>query len=170
MKSFGFPPVARADAKVLILGSLPGKMSLEKQQYYAQPQNAFWRIMGELAGAFPQLPYAERLACLGQHHIALWDVCAAAERPGSLDSAIAMESVEPNDFKEFFEKHAQIGHLFFNGAKAAELYRRLVLPALPVAAQALARTTLPSTSPAHAGMRFEQKLGRWRTGLQDKKS
>lgn len=159
MRSQSFPYVARKDARVLILGSLPGTMSLAKQQYYAHPQNKFWNIMGEIANAGPQLPYEERLAKLTEHRIALWDVCHTALRPGSLDSAISEEI--PNDFAAFFADHPQVGLVCFNGAKAAEIYRRKALPTLPAALQALPRTTLPSTSPAHAGMRFEQKLALW---------
>src|ERR1017187_7782411 len=85
VKSKCFEPVAGADARVLILGSLPGKVSLERGEYYAQPYNAFWRIMGELVGASRDLPYQNRLELLKQHHIALWDVCAAGFRAGSLD-------------------------------------------------------------------------------------
>ena len=82
---------------MLILGSLPGKVSLERNEYYAQPYNAFWRIMGELVGASPDLLYQNRLECLKHHHIAVWDVCAAGFRAGSLDSAIQLSTVRAND-------------------------------------------------------------------------
>ena len=55
-----FPPVARADARVLILGSLPGEESLRRGEYYANVQNRFWWIMGQIFGAGPDLPYAVR--------------------------------------------------------------------------------------------------------------
>ena len=93
--SVGFPPIADADARVLVLGSLPGRMSLEKQQYYAQPYNAFWKIMGQLFGAAPELPYERRLEELRKHGVAVWDVLAAGERSGSLDSAIVAASRTP---------------------------------------------------------------------------
>jgi hypoxanthine-DNA glycosylase len=160
--SEGFPPVARADARILILGSLPGVRSIEAQQYYAQPRNAFWRIMGELVGAGPELGYAARLERLETSRIALWDVAAAAVRPGSLDAAIVHASVEANDFAGFFADHGRIERIFFNGAKAAELYRRLVLPGLAESDAALPRERLPSTSPAHAGLAYPQKLEAWR--------
>jgi len=153
--------VARRDARLLILGSLPGVRSIEAQQYYAQPQNAFWRIMGELAGAGPTLEYAARLRQLKQHRIALWDVAAAAVRPGSLDSSIVHASVEPNDFGGFFARHRRIELVCFNGAKAAELYRRLVLPTLDRRCASIETRRLPSTSPAHAGVPYSQKLAAW---------
>ena len=77
-----FEPVSRPDARVLILGTLPGAESLRRQQYYAKRENSFWPIMGALVGASPELPYARRLARLVEHGVALWDVCASAERAG----------------------------------------------------------------------------------------
>jgi double-stranded uracil-DNA glycosylase len=159
--SVGFGPVASANARVLILGSLPGRVSLEMQQYYAQPHNAFWRIMGRHLSFAPDLPYPERLIALKNCGIALWDVCASAHRPGSLDSAIVGASVIPNDFPAFLGGHTAIKSVYFNGSKAAALYRGLVMPRLPAKLQQLEYVLLPSTSPAHAGMTFAGKLSRW---------
>lgn len=156
-----FPPIADAHVRVLILGSLPGQVSLQRQQYYAQPQNAFWKIMGRLFGAGPELPYEERVQRLVRNGIALWDICAAAQRPGSLDASIVHSSVVPNDIASFIASHPGVGLICFNGGKAAELYRRLVLPGLPATVCAIRYETLPSTSPAHAAMPFEEKLTRW---------
>ena len=102
-----FPPVADSSARVLILGSMPGAASLTAHQYYAHPRNAFWRIMGDLIGAGPDLPYAQRLERLKAAGIALWDVIAECHRPGSLDSAIVGESVVANDFSAFFGRAPQ---------------------------------------------------------------
>lgn len=146
----------------MVLGSLPGPESLRQQQYYAQSRNAFWRIMAELVGAGPALPYPRRLEVLVEHRIALWDVCAAAERAGALDAAIRRASVVPNDFAAFFREHRSIELVCFNGQTAASLYRRLVMPGLPVEFAAIEQRVLPSTSPAHAAMSFEQKLEQWR--------
>jgi len=157
----GFPYVANRDARLLILGSLPGVRSIHEQQYYAQPQNAFWRIMGELFGAPRELTYAQRLGKLKASGIGLWDVAAVAERPGSLDSAIVHASVEANDFATFFAMHRRIGLICFNGAKAAELYRRLVLPTLEEPFASIPTRRMPSTSPAHAAMPYAQKLEAW---------
>ncbi len=167
MRDQGFPPIADAHARMLILGSLPGQMSLQRQQYYALPHNAFWKIMGRLFDAGPELPYAERSQRLIRSGVALWDVCAAAQRPGSLDAAIVHASVVPNDFAAFLASHPGIGLICFNGGKAAELYRRLVLPGLPDAFRAIRSETLPSTSPAHAARSFEDKLARWKAVLHN---
>jgi hypoxanthine-DNA glycosylase len=167
MHDKGFPPIADAHARILILGSLPGQVSLQHQQYYAQPQNAFWKIMGRLFDAGPELPYAERAQRLVHNGVALWDVCAAAERPGSLDAAIVHSSVVPNDLASFFESHPNIGLICFNGGKAADLYRRLVLPGLSTTLRAIRTETLPSTSPAYATIPFEEKLTRWAAVLQN---
>jgi hypoxanthine-DNA glycosylase len=106
MLSFGFPPISSPSARVLILGSLPGRLSLERGEYYANPQNSFWRIM---AAGFPELPsgYASRVATLIEHHVALWDVLAAATRSGSLDAAISKDAI-PHNFRAFFRAHPNI--------------------------------------------------------------
>jgi double-stranded uracil-DNA glycosylase len=161
----GFPPVARAEARVLILGSLPGAESLRVRQYYANPQNRFWRIMGEIVGARAELTYDARLERLVQRKIALWDVCASAERVGSLDSSILVASVVPNDFRVFLHAHGDIRLICFNGGGAERLFRRLVLPRLAASQARIPRVRLPSTSPAHAGMKGDEKLRLWRDAL-----
>jgi double-stranded uracil-DNA glycosylase len=157
MHSQGFPPVARSDARVLILGSLPGRVSLEAREYYAHGRNAFWRIMGDLFGFDPKAPYADRLARLTENRVALWDVCASAERPGSLDSRIKGEIL--NDFKKFFAAHRGLEQICFNGKTAERLYFQLALPTTA------STVCLPSSSPAHAALNFEQKLSQWRDAL-----
>ena len=154
-----FPAVYRADARVLILGSMPGEASLAAAQYYAHPRNAFWPIMGTLFGAGADLPYAQRLERLTGAGVALWDVIARCVRAGSLDSAIAHDSIEPNDFAALFAACPHIGHVFFNGAAAETAFRRHVrlAPAIPQPRF----TRLPSTSPAHAARSFETKLAAW---------
>ena len=107
--------VAQADAQVLILGSMPGKLSLEQQQYYAHPRNAFWKIIAKLFGFNPDISYADKLLALQQHKLALWDVIQCCERQGSLDSNISNASIINNDFILFFQQHPQIKHIFFNG-------------------------------------------------------
>ena len=120
-----FPPVANPNATVLILGSMPGKESLKQNQYYAHPQNAFWKIMGELVDAHPHLPYEKRLRKLTAAHIALWDVLASCKRESSLDTHIRNEKA--NDFATFFAQHPHITHVFFNGAKAEQSFNKFVL-------------------------------------------
>lgn len=153
-----FSPVSNADARVLILGSVPGKKSLEKHQYYGHPLNAFWKIMGEIAGAHPDLAYKKRLDALKASGIALWDVLASCVRKSSLDSHIQEEAA--NDFAAFFAAHPLVAHVFFNGAKAEQSFRRFVLGKQDLPSLKFHR--LPSTSPAHAGMRYADKLEAWR--------
>lgn len=157
--SYGFPPVANGAARLLILGSMPGQASLLAGQYYAHPRNAFWRIMGDLLGAGPELPYPQRLARLQAAGVALWDVIAACERGGSLDADIVGRSVRANDFSAFLAVHRSIERIFFNGAAAEASFRRHVLPAL--ADRSLALHRLPSTSPAHAARSYADKLAAW---------
>ncbi len=154
-----FPPACATDARVLVLGSMPGAASLTAAQYYAHPRNAFWPIMGALFGAGPELPYAARLQRLNAAGVALWDVIAACERAGSLDSAIAPDSVEANDFARLFHACPHIEQVFFNGSAAETAFRRHVRGR--IALPSLHFTRLPSTSPAHAARGFEAKLAAW---------
>jgi hypoxanthine-DNA glycosylase len=156
----GFPAIARADARILILGSMPGQASLAAQAYYAHPRNAFWPIMGTLCGFAPDASYSERTDALRAAGVALWDVLAKCIRPGSLDSAIRLETAATNDFPDFFRNHQAIRHVFFNGAAAESLFRRRALPYLAGVQVNFSR--LPSTSPAHAGLSFAAKLAAWK--------
>lgn len=157
--STGFPPVARADARILILGSLPGQRSLQAKQYYAHPRNAFWRIMRELVAA--EGTYEQRCRALNEHGIALWDVLARSVRPGSLDANIRSESAEVNDFDSFFSTHSAIVRIAFNGQKAAQLFGKLV--SREPGRMRHEQLILPSTSPAYASMPFTDKLAKWRS-------
>ena len=116
------------DTRLLVLGSMPGAASLAAQQYYAHPRNAFWPIMSQLFGFAADLPYPQRLMQLQAQGIGLWDVLQSCERQGSLDSAIRAET--PNDFASLLQQQPQIRALAFNGAKAAQSFRKLVLPTL----------------------------------------
>lgn len=157
-----FSPIVRVGAKTLILGSMPGKRSLQEQQYYAHPQNSFWSIMGKLFGAGKDQKYEERIQILTSCGIAVWDVLQACHRAGSLDSAIDETSAVPNNFKKFFIKYPQIKFIFFNGCKSEQMYKRYVLPELPEKFANIAYKRLPSTSPAHASMTRAEKLKQWR--------
>ena len=156
--SQGFQPVARPDARKLILGSMPGVASLEATQYYAFPRNVFWKIMADLFAADPQLDYPSRLQVLVENRIALWDVIEACHRPGSLDSAISGDELVTNNFTGFFKQYPHISHVYFNGQKAAELFLKKVAPDLMGQYEYF---VLPSTSPANAAKSYAEKLGAW---------
>ena len=144
-----------------MLGSLPSRRSLQAGEYYAHHRNAFWPIIAELTGSVG--PYARCCETLIAHRIALWDVLAHSVRPGSLDSAIQLESAQANDFGRFFREHPAIERICFNGKTAAQLFRKLVQPAVDTAGRQI--LVLPSTSPAHAAMSYEDKLEHWRSAL-----
>ncbi|MEO1575089.1 MAG: DNA-deoxyinosine glycosylase [Pseudomonadota bacterium] len=156
-----FPPLARKDARVLILGSMPGRASLEAQRYYAFRHNQFWPIMADLLDFEVSLPYAQRGLALRRAGVAVWDVLKQCERPGSLDTAIVESSIVSNDFDAFFARHRQVRHVFFNGAKAEASYLRYVLKDTDAPWTAFERTRLPSTSPANAGTSLAAKTRAW---------
>ena len=164
-QSTGFPPVAREDAKLLILGSMPGQRSLAKHRYYAHPQNSFWPIICRLLNSENTLDYGQKQRLLLDNYIALWDVLKTCERKGSLDADIDPRTIALNDFQSFFLRHREIKAVFFNGARAEQLFRRGVLQALKRTAPAPDYHRLPSTSPAYAALGFEEKYSRWRVIL-----
>ena len=153
--------VVNVDARVLILGSMPSQMSLDSSHYYGNPQNAFWWIMGQLFDAGPELEYGKRLERLVAARVALWDVTHSCRRKGSLDSAIERDSFEANDFLAFFEQHPLVHTVFLNGKTAATLFERHVRRRWADKLPDLDTHTLPSTSPANAAMKREEKLAAW---------
>ena len=157
----GFPPVARADARILVLGSLPSERSMAVGEYYAHPQNAFWPIMRELVGA--RGSYEQRCGALVGAGIALWDVLKCSERPGSMDADIRLDTAEVNDFNAFLSRQSGVRRICFNGRKAEQMFGRFVR--LDSALGAMELHALPSTSPAYAAMPFDAKLERWRAGI-----
>ncbi|HET8710841.1 MAG TPA: DNA-deoxyinosine glycosylase [Spongiibacteraceae bacterium] len=161
-----FAPICGDAPRVLILGTMPGKMSLAQQQYYAHPQNAFWRILGELLHFDAKSDYAARVESIKKAHIALWDVLKFCVRESSLDADIKAETEVPNDIVQLLKTHDTIRRVCFNGGKAAQLFRRHVAPQLPDNFRDIEYCPLPSTSPAHAGMRYAQKLDAWRIILK----
>jgi hypoxanthine-DNA glycosylase len=155
----GLAPVIAADTRTLILGSFPGARSLAAQQYYAYPRNQFWKLVGALVNEdLYGLPYDERLPRLLAHRFGLWDVLAACEREGSLDSAIRKPAA--NDFDRLRHLCPELETVGFNGQASGKF--------APQFEQAGYRTVvLPSSSPAHMAMTFEQKLAVWRRLLAD---
>ena len=156
-----FEPVIGSNPRVVILGSMPGVASLEAVQYYAHPRNAFWPIMGRLFGFDHEVDYDARIDEIRSLPIILWDSLQSCHRPGSLDSNIDVDSARANDFPGLLKRFPQLRAIFFNGATSEKYFRRLALPELPGAGD-IELVRLPSTSPANAGMTFDQKLAAWR--------
>lgn len=136
---------------------MPGVASLRKSQYYAHPRNQFWQLLaGVLGEKLDEMDYAGRLAVLKKRGIALWDVLASCRRQGSLDSDIGDE--EPNEIARLIRETA-IRAVFLNGGKAEAAFRQFAAESLP---SGVAVHRLPSSSPAHAGKTFDEKLAQWR--------
>ena len=153
-RKHAFPPVARADARILVLGSLPGNASIAHGRYYAHPTNAFWWLIGEVIGRpLGPLDYADRLLALRDGRVALWDVIASAQRAGSLDGAI--HDAEARDLASFVGGLPELRAIGFNGGTAARVGRRAL------GDTSLALLDLPSSSAAYASLRREAKRERW---------
>jgi hypoxanthine-DNA glycosylase len=153
----GFPPILGDQPEVLILGTMPSVASLQAQQYYGHPRNAFWWIMAQLFHFDHELPYPARVEHLKQNRVAVWDVIDSCHRPGSLDSRIDQETVNANDFADLFAGLPSLKLLAFNGQTAEKLFKQHVGSEV----WSGTRITLPSTSPAHASKTREQKLLHW---------
>lgn len=153
----GFAPIVGREPRVLVLGTAPSELSLEKGQYYAHPRNDFWRIMERLFSGGRPLEYAERVEMLKQAAVALWDVLREADRIGSLDANI--KKPVPNDIAGLLQDCPSIRAVFFNGATAERLFSRYVSGSLADSAPRFVR--LPSTSPANASISFALKRAAW---------
>jgi TDG/mug DNA glycosylase family protein len=161
MQAHSFEPVLNRRSRMLILGSMPGKVSLLAGEYYAHPRNLFWRLMEELLRVDRSAPYPERIAQLLARRVALWDVLKTCTRSSSLDSDIIPSSAVANDFASLFAEHPEIRVVCFNGAKAAASFRRHVLPGLSDRKDVIFHP-LPSTSPANASIPLAKKVAAWR--------
>lgn len=153
-----FQPIVDAHARVLILGSLPGDLSIRKQEYYAHPQNRFWRLLFQLFQQPETFDYEEKIQFLNNQGIALWDVCKSAYREGSMDTAI--QEVEPNAIEQLLQEYPTIEKVIFNGQKALKLYDRQ-LRRLPH----IRYEVNPSTSPANASYNMDKLKDAWKNLL-----
>lgn len=159
---YGFAPVWRSDARLLILGSMPSVESLKQGFYYAHPRNAFWPMMAEILGEQAPASVEEKKEMLVRRRIALWDSACSCEREGSLDSAI--REPKASDFETLYRNCPEIRHVFFNGAAACQLYRRLVSKQDEDGGRIFHR--MPSTSPAYT-LRYEEKLKIWKKEIEE---
>lgn len=158
LESFDY--IADKNSSILILGSMPGIKSLEEVEYYAHPRNAFWEILHKIYGGDIS-SYQNKKEILYKNNIALWDSLKHCDRKGSLDSEIKKDSIIPNDFSSFFKKYPKIKKVFCNGATSYNEFIK-VYKNLDEQFSYIEVYKLPSTSPANAKMRFEDKLKEWR--------
>ena len=150
-----FPPVVGPAVRVLICGSLPGDRSLAAAQYYAHPQNQFWRLIGRVIDRdLVPLDYEGRLQALLDAGVGLWDTVAAATRKGSLDADIRLHAA--SDLATLAETLPELHAVAFNGGTSARIGRRQL-----AAVDGIDLVDLPSSSPAHASRGFEEKLEAW---------
>ncbi len=156
---------AKLNAKILILGSMPGDVSIAAVQYYAHPRNLFWNFMQQLLGIPRELDYAERLELLQDKGVALWDVLGVCKRSGSLDSNIEAGSEQANDIPALLQQCSNIKAICFNGQKAYASFKRHILKQNPELEEQYDLISLPSTSPANASVSVEDKLNAWKQML-----
>jgi len=156
----GLAPVIGDAPEVLILGSLPGDISIQKQQYYASPRNQFWRILSGVFDSPVGSTYADRVEFVLTHKLALWDVLKSADREGSLDSSI--RKAVPNDFVAFFSAYSEISTIALNGGEASRKFRS-VCGSFPEILADRRCIELPSTSgvPGKNVLGLSEKIQRW---------
>ncbi len=157
----GLPAQVNARCRVLVLGSMPGAMSLQHAQYYAHPRNRFWPVLAALCGFDPALPYARRMQHLQAAGVGMWDVIGQCRRRGSLDTAIVRGSEVPNALPELIAGLPSLRVIACNGGAAHAAFARWIQPALPVVAAALPVLALPSTSPANAAWSLPRLQAAW---------
>ncbi len=155
MKAISFEPIVNEQSRILILGSMPGIKSLEENQYYAHPRNAFWQIMFRLFNTEFSNNYEDRKNLILKNNLALWDTLKLCFRKGSLDTNIKNE--EANEIHQLLEKYPKIHSIIFNGKAAEKFYKRYFQNKNPIKYY-----QLPSTSPANASKRFDEKLAEWK--------
>lgn len=157
-QKWSLDPIIQPSSKILILGSLPGDLSLEESRYYANPRNHFWKIMFTLFEEAETVDYEKRVNLILSNGLALWDVLKVCERKGSLDSNI--RNAELNDLAGLLEKYPQIHTIIFNGGEANrrlnQNYRKTLSPKLKF-------ECFPSTSPVPGKnvLGYEDKLKVW---------
>lgn len=155
---FSMPPIINKHCIILILGSLPGERSLQLQEYYAHPQNQFWKIMCSILNEQMPKTYSQKKQMLLHHNIGLWDIVHSAQRDNSsLDSEI--KNANPNDLEGLLSEYKNIQRILLNGGKVSSLFRKhfnhLDIETIPV----------PSTSPAYASMRIQEKIKLWKNAI-----
>lgn len=149
-----FPPISNENSRILVLGSLPGDKSLELGEYYGHPRNRFWKILSTITNKELPTAYAEKKEFLFKSGIGVWDVAHKATRKGSMDSA--MKDEEPNDLDAFIANHKNLTVIGFNGKKAELLFNKFFKRQ-----SSLRYVSLPSSSPANAGINFEDICTSW---------
>lgn len=154
-KKTSFPPISNENTRILILGSLPGDKSLELAEYYGHPRNRFWKILSAITNKELPTTYAEKKEFLSKCGIGVWDVAHKATRNGSMDSA--MKDEEPNDLEAFIANHKNLTTIGFNGKKAEVLFNKFFKRN-----SGLRYVSLPSSSPANAGINFENICTCWK--------
>ena len=166
-----FDPLIGGNARILVLGTMPGQASLDQREYYAHPRNAFWpialaHILNEPINRalFHERTYKIRTELLASSQLALWDVLAQCERRGSLDSKIVRQSEIPNSINDLLKANRHIKAIIFNGKTAEKLFSRYVR-----LDKSIATHSLPSTSPAMASLSLEEKFKRWSAVLNQYK-
>jgi hypoxanthine-DNA glycosylase len=156
-----FPPISADSTEILILGSLPGEKSLAMHEYYAHPQNKFWRIIAAITDGQTPVDYGDKMSLLINNKIGVWDVVREAKRIGSLDKNIVDEV--PNDIDNFISRHKNLKVIGFNGTKSMKLFDKYFKR------QAHFKYIhLPSSSPANARIKFDEICEKWRKVIIEK--
>ena len=160
-KVHSIEPIIGRNPRIIILGSMPGIISIHAAQYYANPRNLFWMMLADLFSIDIDCSYESKVQQVQQLPIIIWDTLKTCHREGSLDSKITSADIEANDIGALLEQFPTLQAIVFNGAASAKYFDRLVKPLLAKNLN-VELLKMPSTSPANAGMKRQHKLETWR--------
>lgn len=161
----GLPPIVSNTTEILILGTMPGRLSLERKEYYAHPRNLFWQFIEDILNIRKDDPYEQRCERLQISHVGLWDILKTCTRESSLDSDIDENTIVCSDLDSLLRENPNISKFVFNGKKAESLYRKYVASSLVNMGRSIRLDSVPSSSPANASISMQTKRQKWKQAL-----
>jgi double-stranded uracil-DNA glycosylase len=152
----GLDPISDKDTEILIVSTFPSEKALEAEEYYNNPMNQFWRLLGDVIKTdLINMQYIDRIKVILKHKIGLWNTISECERQTSSDAKI--KCAKYNDFSTLDCPRLRL--IAANSEKAYDLLKKCNMPGN------VSRTVLISSSTARTTP-YSTKLANWRKQLQ----